>query len=327
MKIIVTGGCGFIGSEFLRFNSSDPNLEFLNIDSLTYAADIESLSSISSNSNYNFIHLDIIDYEGLNEVFRKFIPDKVIHFAAESHVDNSILNSDQFINTNILGTHNILKAIRNLSEKKDVHLHHISTDEVFGDLGKYDEPFSEKTPYNPSSPYSSTKAASDHLVRAWGRTFDIKYTISNCSNNYGPYQHAEKLIPTIIRKAIKGDQIPIYGDGSQIRDWLYVTDHIKAINSIIFNQKSMMQTFCIGGNNEIKNIDLCNIILEKLSKKYNKDKDFYKKHITYVDDRPGHDTRYAINNKKINELLDWYPCESFETGIEKTVNWYIEGKL
>lgn len=327
MKIIVTGGCGFIGSEFLRFNSSDPNLEFLNIDSLTYAADIESLSSISSNSNYNFKHLDIIDYESLNEVFRKFNPDKVIHFAAESHVDNSILNSDQFINTNILGTHNILKAIRNLSEKKDVHLHHISTDEVFGDLGKYDEPFSEKTPYNPSSPYSSTKAASDHLVRAWGRTFDIKYTISNCSNNYGPYQHAEKLIPTIIRKAIKGEQIPIYGDGSQIRDWLYVTDHIKAINSIIFNQKSMMQTFCIGGNNEIKNIDLCNIILEKLSKKYNKDKDFYKKHITYVDDRPGHDTRYAINNKKVNELLDWYPCESFETGIEKTINWYIEGKL
>lgn len=323
MKILVTGGCGFIGSEYLRFNVTNSDMEFLNIDALTYAANPESLAKIQANSNYTFKKIDINDFNSLKKVFIEFMPDKVVHFAAESHVDNSISSSEQFIKTNVFGTHNILNAVRQISEKKEVQLHHISTDEVFGDLSQDDPPFNERSSYNPSSPYSSSKAASDHLVRAWGRTYGLKYTISNCSNNYGPFQHSEKLIPTIIKKALNLDKIPIYGDGKQIRDWLYVTDHIKALNSIIHSSSSLMNTYCIGGNNEIKNVDLCSIILEKLAVKTGKNKDYFKKLITFTKDRPGHDRRYAIDSSKILDNLNWSPEETFETGITKTISWYL----
>ena len=319
-KILVTGGCGFIGSNFLNIMVPKyKKTKFLNIDKLTYAGKSENVRNLKNLKNYNFLKLDICNYTKLQKVIKKFNPEIVIHFAAESHVDNSIKSPGKFIQSNILGTYNILRSIN-----KKIFLVHISTDEVYGDLedGAF---FKETTPYNPSSPYSASKASSDHLVRAWGRTFGLPILITNCSNNYGPFQFPEKLIPIMIINCLNNKPLPVYGDGKNIRDWLYVTDHCSAIYKVYKNGK-IQDTYNIGGNNEIKNIDIVNIICETLDELKPLKNKSYKNLITYVKDRPGHDLRYAIDSTKIKEGLGWTPMESFETGIRKTLNWYIDNE-
>ncbi|HJP18521.1 MAG TPA: dTDP-glucose 4,6-dehydratase [Nitrospinota bacterium] len=327
-NLLVTGGCGFIGANFIRYllEESDFTGRIINVDKLTYAGNPENLSDVQSqfSDKYVFEKKDICDYKEMNEIFNKYPIDSICHIAAESHVDRSIVNPDAFIQTNIIGTFNILELAR-ASMDKLILFHHISTDEVFGSLGK-DGFFTEETPYNPNSPYSASKAASDHIVRAYNKTYGLPTTISNCSNNYGPYQFPEKMIPLMILNAIEGKDLPVYGDGRNIRDWLFVKDHCKAVWKIMKNGASG-ETYNIGGNCEMKNIDLVEQICDLLDETTEKLPDRSRKElITFVKDRPGHDLRYAIDCSKIINKLNWKPEESFKTGINKTLQWYISNR-
>ena len=331
MKILITGGAGFIGSAVIRALINQTDYHVINVDKLTYAGNLDSLSSVQNSQRYSHELLDICDRNALANVFKKHIPNFVMHLAAESHVDRSIDSPSDFISTNIVGTFNILQAARHHLEtldttnKEKFRFHHISTDEVFGDLGESNDLFTEQTPYSPSSPYSASKAASDHLVRAWGRTYNLPVIITNCSNNYGPYHFPEKLIPHVILNAIHGKPIPIYGNGLQVRDWLYVEDHAEALIKVVADGK-VGETYNIGGNNEKTNLEVvqsvCNL-LEELAPEKPEGIDKYRDLISFVKDRPGHDTRYAINASKIECELDWIPQETFETGLRKTVQWYL----
>ena len=334
MNLLVTGGAGFIGSAVVRHIIENTKHHVLNIDKLTYAGNLESLISVENNERYQFSQIDICDRIALDQLFENFQPDAVMHLAAESHVDRSITGPAAFVETNIIGTYQLLEAARHywngLSEdkKQAFRFHHISTDEVYGDLEGTDDLFLETTPYAPSSPYSASKASSDHLVRAWNRTYELPVVITNCSNNYGPYHFPEKLIPLVILNALKGKALPIYGKGDQIRDWLYVEDHAKALYKVVTEAK-VGETYNIGGHNEQKNIDVVKSIcqlLEELAPNKPEGVDRYVDLITYVQDRPGHDLRYAIDATKIKEDLGWVPEESFETGLRKTVEWYLNNQ-
>ena len=329
MKILVTGGAGFIGSAVIRNIIKNTQDEVLNIDKLTYAGNRESLSEIDTSPRYHFQQVDICDGEQLTEIFKYFKPDAVMHLAAESHVDRSIDGPAEFITTNIVGTYTLLEVARKywlqLNEEKraSFKFHHISTDEVYGDLEGTTDLFTETTSYAPSSPYSASKASSDHLVRAWHRTYGLPTVVTNCSNNYGPYHFPEKLIPLVILNALDGKAIPIYGKGDQIRDWLYVEDHAKALYKVVTEGK-VGETYNIGGHNEKQNIEVVKIICKILDElKPQNNHQPYETLITFVKDRPGHDLRYAIDASKIAKDLGWKPEETFETGIRKTVEWYL----
>ena len=333
-KILVTGGAGFIGSAVVRMAVKNLNLKVINLDKLTYAGNLDSLRDCSNTPGYFFERVDICDSLSLARVFKEHKPSCVMHLAAESHVDRSIDGPAVFIDTNIIGTFCLLEATRNyfetLSEekRKAFRFHHISTDEVYGDLERLDDFFTEQTPYSPSSPYSASKAASDHLVRAWGRTYGLPILITNCSNNYGPYHFPEKLIPHVILNAISGKSLPIYGDGLQIRDWLYVEDHAKALINVLAKGK-VGETYNIGGHNEKTNLEVVQLIcdiLEELAPDKPSGVNNYKDLITFVKDRPGHDVRYAIDASKIERELGWIPEETFETGLRKTVSWYLNNR-
>ncbi|WP_163921996.1 dTDP-glucose 4,6-dehydratase [Photobacterium sp. Alg240-V54] len=334
MKILVTGGAGFIGSAVIRHIINNTQDSVVNLDKLTYAGNLESLSEIDSSERYVFEQVDICNRGELDRVFAKHRPDAVMNLAAESHVDRSIDGPAAFIETNIIGTYTILEATRtywNLLDevqKASFRFHHISTDEVYGDLEGTDDLFIETTPYSPSSPYSASKASSDHLVRAWLRTYGLPTIVTNCSNNYGPYHFPEKLIPLIILNALAGKALPVYGDGMQIRDWLYVEDHASALYTVITKGK-VGETYNIGGHNEKANIEVVKIIcslLEELAPNKPQAVTQYQNLITYVTDRPGHDIRYAIDASKIERELGWKPEQSFESGIRKTVIWYLNNK-
>jgi dTDP-glucose 4,6-dehydratase len=334
MKILVTGGAGFIGSALVRHIINHTDHKVLNIDKLTYAGNLGSLKSITSSNRYSFKNIDICDRSELNEAIFSFKPNFIMHLAAESHVDRSLSGPADFMQTNIIGTFNMLQISKDFfltldSRNKNIfRFHHISTDEVYGDLSDPNSFFTEKTPYNPSSPYSASKASSDHLVRAWHRSYQLPILITNCSNNYGPYQFPEKLIPNVILNAIQGKPIPVYGDGSNIRDWLYVEDHVKALIRVLENG-NIGETYNIGGKNEKSNIEVVSLIckyLDELIQKKPKDVSSYNELITYVKDRPGHDIRYAIDPKKIYEDLGWSPLETFESGLRKTILWYLNNK-
>ena len=322
-RIFITGGSGFIGSHFIEKIFNDyQDFEILNIDKMSYASSKKTNALFSSSSNFNFLELDISDKNLLSRSLTDFQPDLIINFAAESHVDNSIEHSEDFIKSNIIGTYNLLEEIRILNGSyKNLLFHHISTDEVYGDLDLTQESFSEENRYEPSSPYSSSKASSDLLVQAWGRTYGIPFLITNCSNNYGPRQHSEKFIPTIINNLLKGDKVPIYGDGRNIRDWLFVEDHIDAIFSL-HSQGCFNDIFNIGGNDEKLNIDLVHLIIEKMSTLNNLSVD--NNQIEFVRDRKGHDLRYSINSEKLRKSTGWEPSVSFDKGISKTIKWYID---
>ena len=328
LKILVTGGAGFIGSAVIRHIIENTNDEVVNVDKLTYAGNLESLDSVSNNSRYSFEHTDICNRAALDQIFLVHQPDVVMHLAAESHVDRSIDGPVAFIETNILGTYTLLEASRAywkvLAEDKKAtfRFHHISTDEVYGDLEGTTELFTEKTSYEPSSPYSASKASSDHLVRAWHRTYGLPVMITNCSNNYGPYHFPEKLIPLVILNALEGKTLPIYGKGDQIRDWLYVEDHARALYKVV-TEGVVGETYNIGGHNEKQNISVVESICELLNELVPQITN-YKDQITFVTDRPGHDMRYAIDASKIEQELGWTPKESFETGLRKTVEWYLD---
>ncbi len=331
MRFLITGGAGFIGSAVIRHIIQNTEHEVLNVDKLTYAGNLESLSSISNYSRYQFSQTDICNRAALDQLFTDFQPDAVMHLAAESHVDRSISGPYAFIETNIIGTYQMLEASRaywlGLNEKKKAtfRFHHISTDEVYGDLEGTTDLFTEKTPYSPSSPYSASKASSDHLVRAWNRTYGLPVLVTNCSNNYGPYHFPEKLIPLMILNALQGKALPVYGNGQQIRDWLFVEDHARALYTVV-TQGQVGETYNIGGHNEKANIDvvltICSL-LEELAPNKPQGIERYRDLITYVKDRPGHDVRYAIDASKIERELGWIPKESFETGLRKTVEWYL----
>jgi dTDP-glucose 4,6-dehydratase len=334
LKIIVTGGAGFIGSALVRHLISKSAHEVICIDKFTYAGNIESLSDVKSNKRFTLHKLDICDEKSIRNLLISERPNAVIHLAAESHVDRSIDNPSEFIQTNIIGTYNLLEQSRiffeslNLEEQKSFRFHHVSTDEVYGDLEGTDSLVTESNPYAPSSPYSASKASSDHLVRAWGRTYGLPIIITNCSNNYGPYQFPEKFVPNVILKALQGLPIPIYGDGHQVRDWLFVEDHVEALLAVLTTGK-VGDTYNIGGMNELQNIDMVNKIcnlLETLMPVKPVGVNNYVDLITYVKDRPGHDRRYAVDSSKINSELDWYPKETITTGLEKTVQWYLDNE-
>lgn len=335
MKILVTGGAGFIGSAVVRHIIKNTQDVVVNVDKLTYAGNLESLVEVSENNRYFFEHADIGDKVAMERIFATHKPDAVMHLAAESHVDRSITGPAAFIETNIVGTYVLLEAARSFwstldTEKKAAfRFHHISTDEVYGDLPHPDEVsdgsvlplFTEKTAYAPSSPYSASKASSDHLVRAWLRTYGFPTIVTNCSNNYGPYHFPEKLIPLVILNALEGKPLPIYGKGDQIRDWLYVEDHARALYTVV-TKGVVGETYNIGGHNEKKNLDVVLTICDLLDEIVPKE-DSYRDQLTYVSDRPGHDRRYAIDASKISVELGWKPLETFESGIHKTVEWYL----
>jgi dTDP-glucose 4,6-dehydratase len=330
-KILITGGAGFIGSAVIRHIINTTNHSVVNVDKLTYAGNLESLASIENNEKYTFEQVDICHAAEIKRIFKEYQPDIVMHLAAESHVDRSIDGPGEFIQTNIVGTYILLEEARGYwsgleSDKKDsFKFHHVSTDEVYGDLEGTDNLFTEETPYAPSSPYSAAKASSDHLVRAWQRTYKLPTLITNCSNNYGSYQFPEKLIPLIILNALEGKDLPIYGNGKQIRDWLHVDDHARALLHVALTGK-IGETYNIGGHNELQNIEVvktvCGILDELVPSKLD-DISQYEQLITYVGDRVGHDVRYAIDASKIATELNWTPNETFETGIKKTVEWYL----
>ena len=331
-KILITGGAGFIGSALIRHIICNTDFSVVNVDKLTYAGNLESLKSIDSDPRYNFEQVDICNSNKIRQVFKKHQPDLIMHLAAESHVDRSIESPGTFIHTNVIGTYTLLEESRgywmNLKGIKKVkfRFHHVPTDEVYGDLDGTKDLFTEETPYAPSSPYSASKASSDHLVRAWKRSFDLPTLITNCSNNYGPYQFPEKLVPVIILNALAGKKIPIYGNGKQVRDWLYVDDHARALLHVALTGV-IGETYNIGGHNELQNIEVVKIIcdiLDELAPCKLKGISKYQQLITYVDDRAGHDTRYAIDASKIANDLNWRPDESFTTGIRKTIEWYLE---
>ena len=329
MHILITGGAGFIGSALIRYLIKNTDHQILNIDKLTYAGNLESLVEVESNPNYTFQKIDICDAAAIEQSFSEFQPDLIMHLAAESQVDRSIDGPSEFINTNIVGTYTLLEASRKYWQSLDQHkksqfrFHHISTDEVYGDLEGTTDLFTELTPYAPSSPYSASKASSDHLVRVWYRTYGLPIVITNCSNNYGPYHFPEKLIPLVILNALDGKALPIYGKGNQIRDWLYVEDHAKALYKVV-TEGAIGETYNIGGHNEMQNIEvvktICHILDELKPQSNNQS---YEELITFVEDRPGHDLRYAIDASKIKNDLGWTPVESFESGIRKTVEWYL----
>ncbi|WP_137888133.1 dTDP-glucose 4,6-dehydratase [Pseudomonas sp. 2FE] len=338
MRILVTGGAGFIGSAVVRHLIQNTQYEVANLDKLTYAGNLESLISVSDSPRYRFHLVDICDGSALDAVFAAFKPTAVMHLAAESHVDRSIDGPADFIQTNIIGTYNLLEAVRRYwnallaDEKGSFRFHHISTDEVYGDLDGTDDLFTETTPYAPSSPYSASKAGSDHLVRAWQRTYGLPVLVTNCSNNYGPFHFPEKLIPHMILNAVHGKPLPVYGDGSQIRDWLFVEDHARALVEVVTKGK-VGETYNIGGHNEKRNLEVVEIICELLDEfvPVTAEGDrgqtcSYKELITFVQDRPGHDRRYAIDASKIERELGWKPQETFESGIRKTVQWYLDNR-
>jgi dTDP-glucose 4,6-dehydratase len=334
MKILVTGGAGFIGSAVVRHLINDLGHEVVNLDKLTYAGNLESLEEVSASPLYKFEQVDICDMPEVERVFQTHQPDKVMHLAAESHVDRSIDGPADFIQANVVGTYVMLETARQYwqqlpeDRKADFRFHHISTDEVYGDLEGTDDLFTEETPYEPSSPYSASKASSDHLVRAWNRTYKFPVILTNCSNNYGPYQFPEKLIPLVILNAVSGKPLPIYGKGDQIRDWLYVEDHARALVRVVLEGEDG-QTYNIGGHNEKRNIDvvktICSI-LDELRPDHPDGISQYEELITYVTDRPGHDMRYAIDAMKIKQTLGWVPEETFDSGIRKTVEWYLDNE-
>lgn len=329
MKFLITGGAGFIGSAVIRYIINHTQDEVLNIDKLTYAGNLESLVEVENNKRYSFQQIDICNIAALEQAVAGFQPDIVMHLAAESHVDRSIDGPAAFIQTNIVGTYTLLEVIRKywmaLDSDKKAHFrfHHISTDEVYGDLEGTTDLFTETTSYAPSSPYSASKASSDHLVRAWYRTYGLPTIVTNCSNNYGPYHFPEKLIPLVILNALEGKALPIYGNGQQIRDWLYVEDHARALYCVA-SQGKVGETYNIGGHNEKQNIEVVKTICALLDElRPRADQSTYASLITYVTDRPGHDLRYAIDAAKIANELNWKPQETFETGICKTIEWYL----
>jgi len=328
--ILVTGGAGFIGGNFVLRAMAEKNVNLVNLDCLTYAGNLQTLKSISEEPNYRFYQGDIGNRALVAQILEKYQPRAVINFAAESHVDRSIHGPGEFIHTNIVGTFNLLESVRTYYEKlgdgqKNMfRFLHVSTDEVYGTLDQTDPPFAETNPYEPNSPYAASKAASDHLVRAWFHTYGLPVLTTNCSNNYGPYQFPEKLIPLVIHNALKGKPLPVYGDGKQIRDWLYVEDHCDAI-CVVLERGRLGETYNIGGNNEKTNISVVETICRILDQlRPRADRKSYLEQITFVKDRPGHDRRYAINASKIANELGWKPKETFESGIQKTVQWYLD---
>ncbi|MBK5001589.1 6-dehydratase [Pseudomonas sp. S31] len=332
MRILVTGGAGFIGSALIRHLIEHTEHEVLNLDKLTYAGNLESLQRIAGNSRYEFVQADIADQATVSALLERFQPDAIMHLAAESHVDRSIDGPAAFIQTNIVGTYALLEATRAwwsrlpVDKRQAFRFHHISTDEVYGDLHGVDDLFTETTPYAPSSPYSASKAASDHLVRAWQRTYGLPVLLTNCSNNYGPFHFPEKLIPLVILNALAGKPLPVYGNGLQVRDWLFVEDHARALLKVV-SEGVVGETYNIGGHNEQKNIDVVRgicALLEELAPERPAGVANYADLITFVQDRPGHDLRYAIDAGKIERELGWTPEETFETGLRKTVQWYLD---